>query len=1073
MNPISLEFATRILVPKCDSKVLHRQRLVDLLLENINLSCQVVSAPTGYGKTTLLVDLANDLEVPVCWFSMDTTCQDPKILLDGIVACLQINFPDFGKQTALVTPSTHGEDKGISRLVRAITGAIYTQIADYFVLILDDFHSIEDSSQSKMLINCFIEHIPENCHLIISSRSSFELPVLSSLLVRQRVIYITASHLSFTSEEVRELLAAHYKTDLSAEQSDKMVAATEGWILGILLSTQNLIRNLPDPGIPKLSKQSVFRFLTREVFDKQPAIIQDFLLESSTLDEIEPESCKALLGISDCKERFRYIEERNLFLHCINADKEWYRYSSFFREFLQDKLFREYPDRYAFLHRKVGMLCKQSKQWNRAINHLIKAQEFSEVKEIIKIVGEDYQDSGKWSIIVDWINALAMDIPQMDSQLVLLYSKSLIHLGQVDKAIKYLSQLVQLLSIKGDHINQAQALSWRSAAFRLSGLISEAKNDIQAAISLLKKNNGPDEDLGEAHRRLGDIYKETGQFKKSITHMKRALNYFSSIFDVGSLAQTHNSMGVIYKRLGDYLRAETHFEQARQGWQKINNIGALAATLNNIGNIYQHWGQHELALDTFRLGLEKSRAAGYVRMEASLLINIAEAYRGMNKYSEALTTYHQGLDLARQVMETYYVIWAKAGIGETYQLVAEYDKAIIYLKEAIALAKESGQVYEEALFSMKLGIVEYSRGNYQAAIKILIEVFDEITRLGDKDTLARTCLHLAQASFLARQYDKAINWLNKSSLIANELKYDDFFVTEGRKAILLLQYGISHDVDPVRFSRIIEKIKERYENNRGRVVVEPLLESNIKSEPQIKAYAFGESHVELDRIPVSDSDWRSNRAKEIFFYLLYCKDGRTKEQIATTFWPDLSPAKSTSNFHINLYRARRAVYPGIFVLEHGRYKLNPLINVWFDVAEFKNLVEEAEKVPRYSKTWSDCLQQAIELYKGSYMPNFYSEWIETERRELENKYLKILPSLARFRGERKDYSAAIALLEKFIAVDPYHEEVYCQLIEWYLAEQDKISALRAYKQYLDIATTDLEIKPSARLDEVYREILKY
>jgi len=1073
MSTTNLEFATRVLIPKRGNVIITRKRLIDLLHEHINLSTQVISAPTGYGKTTLLVDFANDIDVPVCWVSLEKSCQDPRILLDGILASIRVHFPDFGKRTESQILSSKDTDKKHSHTVGTLSGEICTAIPDYFVLVLDDYHSIEDSNQAKMLLNLFIEHIPENCHLIISSRTNVELPALSSLLMQQRAAYLTASQLSFTSIEVKELLATYYAIDLSTEEADQLVSSTEGWIIGILLSTRSLQKGIHNSNMLTPSRQDIFRFLTLEVYDKQPPEIQNFLLETSTLDELEPEICKRFLDITDCRKRLHYIEEHNLFLNCIDADKGWYRYSNLFRDFLQNKLYDEYPEKFSLLHSKLSSLYEESKQPNKAINHFLIAKEYTQAIRVIKAIGEDYQRSGKWSTVISWINTLPTEMHQKDTSLVLMYTKSLIHLGQVDEAIQILTGLLSYISDGENHIQQAQALSWRSAAFRLSGLFAEAKNDIEAAIKLLEQHSGTSDDLGEAHRRLGDIYKEMGQFIPAITHMKHALECYSSNFNVGSLAETNNSMGIIYKRLGDYVKAETYFEHARQGWQKINNFGSLAATLNNIGNVYQHWGQHELALDTFRLGLEKAQATGYIRMEASLLINMAEAFRDMDQYSKALATYNEGLDLARQVMETYYVMWAKAGIGETYQHIRENDKAIIFLHEAIALAEESGQIYEVTLFTMKLGVVEYSQGNYEKAIKIFNGVHDKIIEIGDKDTLARVCFHLAQASFLARKYDQATSWLKKSSELANELNYDDFFVIEGKKAILLFQHGVSNDVDADRFLRVIEKIRERYESRRRYKTTEIISSSDAELEPQIKAFALGGTQVQLDNNLISDSDWRSNRAKEVFFYLLCCGNGQSKEQIVATLWPDLSPAKSTSNFHINLYRARRAVFPGVFTLEQSHYKLNPLVNVWFDADEFKKLIDKADQTPRGCKIWCNSLEQAIKLYKDPFMPDFYSEWVEVKRREFENKYLKILSQLASLKGERQEYNEAIPLLERFIMIDPYHEEVYCQLIEWYLATQDKISALRTYKQYLDIITTELDVRPSTRLDDLYKDIVTY
>ena len=178
----------------------------------------------------------------------------------------------------------------------------------------------------------------------------------------------------------------------------------------------------------------------------------------------------------------------------------------------------------------------------------------------------------------------------------------------------------------------------------------------------------------------------------------------------------------------------------------------------------------------------------------------------------------------------------------------------------------------------------------------------------------------------------------------------------------------------------------------------------------------------------------------------------------------------TSNFHINLYRARRAVFPGIFTLEQGRYKLNPDVNIWFDVAEFEDLLNRAKNLPPGSKARAANLERAIELYRESFMEEFYSEWTEMRRREFEDKYLKALSLLTSFYGDTGEYDRAIALLEKFIAIDPYQDEIYCQIMEWYLVIGDKVSALRTYKRYIDTVASEKEFTPSARIRELHKRI---
>lgn len=159
------------------------------------------------------------------------------------------------------------------------------------------------------------------------------------------------------------------------------------------------------------------------------------------------------------------------------------------------------------------------------------------------------------------------------------------------------------------------------------------------------------------------------------------------------------------------------------------------------------------------------------------------------------------------------------------------------------------------------------------------------------------------------------------------------------------------------------------------------------------------------------------------------------------------------------------------MIQQGRYKLQPHLNIWYDVAEFNHLLAEATKLPDGSKARMANLEQVVELYKGPFMEEFYSEWIETQRRQLEDEYLKALSMLSNLYADQREYGRAITLLEEFITIDPYHDEVYCQLMEWHLAAGDKVSALRIYQRYLDTVAADGQLVPSSRISNLHKRIL--
>ena len=1065
----NVERIIKLVIPRRGDKIVWRQRLINLLHDHIHLRIQVIAAPAGYGKTTLLIDFTNDLDTPVCWYALDISDQDPKMLFEGILASIRFRFLEFGRVTESLLSTSNDVIKEAPRLINTLTGEIYKTIPEYFILVLEDYHFIEASDSARMLLNLFLEHVPENCHIIISSRTSVELPAISKMALQHNVVNLNTSSLSFTPTEVKELLDLLYGISMSIEEAEKVANITEGWVLGILLDTHRLKEGGFPRNVMMLSQRDVFRYLASEVYERQPPEIQNFLLVSSTLDCMEPQICDQL-GLSNSRSMLHQIESLNLFTQCIDSEKVWYRYHHLFRKFLQGKLLEENPDQFALLHCKAASLFEHHQRWNDAITHFLVAMRYDEASRVITSVGEDFHRSGKWETVSKWINALPEDLRLSDPDLMLIQAQGLIYLGEVDKAARLLTSLLRFSSRPEDWMRKAKTLSWRSATLRLTGHFAQARRDIETAIQLLKQHGGPSDILGEAYRRLGHIHLEQGRFALAKRYLHCALKHYTSIFDIGQIAEVHNSLGIMYKRLSDLTEASVHFERARQGWQKANNPGALASVLNNIGIIYQRQGQYDLALDTLRTGLQKAQESGYRRTEACILITMAEVLRDLDLYNDALTAYQEGLELAREVMEAYFIAWATAGIGETYRLLGDHGKAEVLLKEAASQAKEQGQNYEASLFSFQLGIIEYERGRYEIAMEILRHSCDRLRDAGDKDALAKAYFHLAQASFLAKKYDHALSWLERASELADELGYDNFLVIEGRNTALLVQYGASKGIGGDRFIDIMERIKRHRHGQRWQVATELSGTVVMGDKPNIEAYALGETKVLVDGRSVSEEEWRSNRAQEIFFHLLYHRTGSKKERITTALWPDLSPAKATSNFHINLYRARRAVFPGVFTYEQGRYRLNSDLTIWFDVEDFERLVSQSSGLP-YSGDRVACLEQAVELYRGPFMQEFYSEWVEDQRRELEGKYLKALSLLANFNADGRKYDKAIALLEKLIAIDSYNEEAYCQLIEWHLAVGDKVSALRVYKQYLSTVVDELCTTPSDRIQQLHRYIL--
>jgi two-component SAPR family response regulator len=239
--------------------------------------------------------------------------------------------------------------------------------------------------------------------------------------------------------------------------------------------------------------------------------------------------------------------------------------------------------------------------------------------------------------------------------------------------------------------------------------------------------------------------------------------------------------------------------------------------------------------------------------------------------------------------------------------------------------------------------------------------------------------------------------------------------------------------------------------------------------PAVRAFALGRAGVMVGERQVSDIEWRSEKSKEMFFFLLSKQDAVTKEEIFAALWPDLPESKCNSNFHSSLYRLRRALFHECVVRgPDGGYALNPKGVFTSDVDDFNRAMLEAD-VARDDAARVEKLEQAIALYKGPYLSATYSEWAEPIRRELEDRYIEALNELAARKLREGAFEESLTLFKSLESVDQYSEAAAFGIMRSHLSLNDGAAAVRHFRRFRDLLRKDLDEDPSERLTDLYRE----
>ena len=1061
---------TKIRVPRRRPDLVSRRRLVDFIHAHLDRKLILISAPAGYGKTSLLTDFAYEIDLPVCWYTLDAFDRDLRVFLEHLIATLARQFPAFGERSRSSLQQTADLGHNLYPLVTTLVREIYDTIPQYFVLILDDYHTVEDQDKIAEFLDLFETYVDENCHLILASRTLPALPSLSLLLARQQVAGLSIDELRFTPAEIQILAHQNYGLELVPQQAQELAERTEGWITGILLTTTPRWKQEQPANLRGQINVGLYDYLSKQVLDQQPAYLRDFVLGSSVLDELSPELCAAVLGVEHADDLMDQLRMRNLFVTEFQGEDNRLRYHDLFRSFLQTHLRRQSEARFRELMRRAAQTYASLGRWEQAVSRYLILQEYDAVVEIVERMATDLFGAGRWDTLASWIDALPEALRAARPHVLVQRAKVHTERGEHTAALALYNQAVQAFTATDDLPWAAYSLTQKGTVLRFQGRYTEAITLFQEALALVNRTCTSREEatarekftMALAHRNLGLCRFSLGQLAEGRAALQQALHLTEELGDVYDIGMIHHDLGLGHELAGDLPGATHHYLAALQRWQQLGNPGPWANTLNSLGVIHYLQGNYDQAQRLLSEALTKVKQANNLRVEAVVRASLGDLYRDLGAYEQARQAYADGLLLATSTGEGFVVTYALDGLGNTFRLQGKLAQAKESLQEAMQHAEKHGSTYETGLCHTSLGILASEEGDPATAGQHLNQAIEQFEAGGFKRELARACLHRAWVAFRTGQQDKALTDVDKTCALANQLGFDEFLVVDSQRLVPLLRYALEQKTNPV-LSHWLERARAR----PVQIVSETPPAAQVRA-VTLRVYALGKPRVEMNGENVQ---WATLQSRDLFFCILQNAKGLSKEELGVIFWPEHPQQKLEGIFRSTLYRLRRALFRECVVFEGSLYRFDRKNAYWFDVQIFENLLNQAGQAQTLAdekKTW---LEDALALYQGDYLEGIYADWCAVERERLRGRYLAALETLAGLYAERGELQRASELYQIILAHDEYQEAAHRGLMRCYYRLGDRAAAMRQYQICVKTLREELGVTPMSETEQLYLQII--
>ncbi|ABW31018.1 tetratricopeptide repeat protein [Acaryochloris marina] len=837
---------TKLYRPKWRPGLVSRPRLLERIHKERKLT--LVSAPAGFGKTTLLAEwVAAVPDQLVTWVSLDQGDNDSAFFWAYLITALQKINSGLGERSLslLQSPQPPPIESVLAILINEING-----VEDNLTLILDDFHVIENRGVQEA-ITFLLDHLPFQLHLIIASRTDPPLP-LARLRGRGELTELRAADLRFTSNEAAAFLNRMMGLDISPADIAALETRTEGWVAGLQLAALSMQGREDIPEfIAAFSGDDryIVDYLLEEVLQRQCDRVRTFLLQTAMLERLSGPLCDAVTNQQGSQTMLADLERDNLFVVPLDNKRQWYRYHHLFADVLQAHAIAEQLEHLSILHRRASEWYEQNNQLFHAIHHALAAKDFERAASLIERIWPTMRQRQQESTVFGWMKSLPNSVFHNRPVLSVVYALVLLNDGQLDTAEARLqnaerwldkdteSPAVERVVVDDLQFRSLPASIANARAYRAQALgdVSSTITYAQQALALLPEDAAYER--GTTASLLGLAYWASGNLEAAHLSFAKGLAIFQKIGGVqiaigGTLILAHIRRG--QGRLQEAIRT---CEQALQLATEQGEPGrrGTAELLMALSELHYEQGDLETASQLLLQGEELREQATtlpgadhlWCVVQAHLKESLGDLEEAFKLLNEAERSYHRiPIPDVRPVAALKVRMWVRQ--GQLSEALSWANERQLSVEDDLSYLKE----YEHITLTRVL-IARYRSDGQRSAQghcrdNVIHQVLDLLARLlqvaqaaGRNGSVLDILVTQGLAYEVLGDVERAISPLKCALTLAEPEGYVRIFAQEGTSMAELLREIAARGITPGYTGRLLTAL-ETWGQKREDQAVSPI-----------------------------------------------------------------------------------------------------------------------------------------------------------------------------------------------------------------------------------------------------------